>query len=185
MLNEIKKDAADRMKKSINSLENNFSKIRAGRANPSLLEQVQVEYYGSLVPLSQVGNIVAEDSRTLKVSVWEKDIVAIVEKAIMTSDLGLNPQSMGQVIRIPLPPLTQERRRDLVKVVKEEAENAKIAVRNIRRDANSDFKELLKEKEVSEDEARKAEEDIQKLTDSNIKIIDSKLNEKENSLLEI
>ena len=185
MLAEIQQDAQDRMTKSIASLDANFGKIRAGRAHPSLLEQVQVEYYGSMVPLSQVGNIVAEDSRTLKVSVWEKDMSAAVEKAIMTSDLGLNPQAMGQVIRIPLPPLTEERRRDLVKVVRDEAENAKIAIRNIRRDANSDFKDLLKEKEISEDEARKAEENIQKITDASVKEVESKLTEKENSLLEI
>ena len=185
MLTEIQQDAKERMGKSINSLENNFTKIRAGRAHPSLLEQVQVEYYGSMVPLSQVGNIVAEDSRTLKVSVWEKEMSAAVEKAIMTSDLGLNPQTMGQVIRIPLPPLTEERRRDLVKVVRDEAENAKIAIRNIRRDANSDFKDLLKDKEVSEDEARKAEDNIQKLTDASVKDVESRLADKEQSLLEI
>ena len=143
MLNEIQQDAQERMNKSVASLENAFGKIRAGRAHPSLLEQVQVEYYGSMVPISQVGNIGAEDSRTLKVSVWEKDMAAAVEKAIMTSDLGLNPQAMGQIIRIPLPPLTEERRRDLVKVVKDEAEQAKVAIRNIRRDANSDFKDLF------------------------------------------
>ena len=185
MLAEIQQDAQDRMTKSVASLEANFGKIRAGRAHPSLLEQVQVEYYGSMVPISQVGNIVAEDSRTLKVSVWEKDMSAAVEKAIMTSDLGLNPQAMGQVIRIPLPPLTEDRRRDLVKVVRDEAENAKIAIRNIRRDANSDFKDLLKEKEISEDEARKAEENIQKITDASVKEVESKLTDKENSLLEI
>ena len=185
MLNEIQQDAQDRMTKSIASLETNFGKVRAGRAHPSLLEQVQVEYYGSMVPLSQVGNIVAEDSRTLKVSVWEKDMSAAVEKAIITSDLGLNPQTMGQVIRIPLPPLTEERRRDLVKVVRDEAENAKIAIRNIRRDANSDFKDLLKDKEVSEDEARKAEESVQKITDISVKDVESKLADKENLLLEI
>ena len=185
MLAEIQQDAQDRMTKSVASLEANFGKIRAGRAHPSLLEQVQVEYYGSMVPLSQVGNIVAEDSRTLKVSVSEKDMSAAVEKAIMTSDLGLNPQAMGQVIRIPLPPLTEDRRRDLVKVVRDEAENAKIAIRNIRRDANGDFKDLLKEKEISEDEARKAEENIQKITDASVKEVESKLTDKENSLLEI
>jgi len=185
MLNEIQQDAQERMNKSVASLENAFGKIRAGRAHPSLLEQVQVEYYGSMVPISQVGNIGAEDSRTLKVSVWEKDMVAAVEKAIMTSDLGLNPQAMGQIIRIPLPPLTEERRRDLVKVVKDEAEQAKVAIRNIRRDANSDFKDLLKDKEISEDEARRAEDNIQKITDDHVKQVDDKLAEKENSLLEI
>ena len=185
MLTEIQQDAKERMDKSLDSLENNFSKIRAGRAHPSLLEQIQVEYYGSMVPLSQVGNIVAEDSHTLKVSVWEKDMCTPVEKAIMTSDLGLNPQSMGQVIRIPLPPLTEERRRELVRVVKDEAEQAKVAIRNIRRDANSDFKELLKEKLISEDESLKADYNFQKITDDHVKSIDDKLNHKENSLLEI
>jgi len=185
MLNEIQQDANDRMNKTVLSLENAFSKIRAGRAHPSLLEQIQVDYYGSMVPILQVANISAEDSRTLKVSPWEKDMVAIVEKAIMTSDLGLNPQTVGQVMRIPLPPLTEERRRELVRVVKDEAEQTKVAIRNIRRDANSDFKELLKEKEISEDDARKAEDNIQKITDEHVKSIDEKLNEKENSLLEI
>ena len=185
MLNEIQQDANDRMNKTIASLENAFSKIRAGRAHPSLLEQIQVDYYGSMVPISQVANISAEDSRTLKVSPWEKDMVAVVQKAIMTSDLGLNPQTVGQVMRIPLPPLTEERRRELVRVVKDEAEHAKVAIRNIRRDANSDFKELLKEKEVSEDDARKAEDNIQKITDNHVKSVDEKLSEKENSLLEI
>lgn len=185
MLNEIQQDADERMSKSLTLLENNFSKIRAGRAHPSLLEQIQVDYYGSLVPITQVANISAEDSRTLKVSPWEKEMVAVVEKAIITSELGLNPQTVGQVMRIPLPPLTEERRRELVRVVKDEAEQAKVAVRNIRRDANSDFKELLKEKEISEDEARKAEENVQKTTDAHIKSIDEKLSEKENALLEI
>ncbi|HIC40509.1 MAG TPA: ribosome recycling factor [Piscirickettsiaceae bacterium] len=185
MLNEIQQDANERMNKTIATLENAFSKIRAGRAHPSLLEQIQVDYYGSIVPISQVANISAEDSRTLKVTPWEKDMVAVIEKAIITSDLGLNPQTMGQVMRIPLPPLTEERRRELVRVVKDEAEQAKVAVRNIRRDANSDFKELLKDKEVSEDEAHKAEDNIQKITDDHVKSIDEKLSEKENSLLEI
>ena len=185
MLNEIQQDANERMNKTIVSLENAFSKIRAGRAHPSLLEQIQVDYYGSMVPISQVANINAEDSRTLKVSPWEKDMVAVVEKAIMMSDLGLNPQTVGQVMRIPLPPLTEERRRELVRVVKDEAEQAKVAIRNIRRDANSDFKELLKEKEISEDESRKAEDNIQKITDDHVKLVDDKLNEKENALLEI
>lgn len=185
MLNEIQNDAHERMNKTIASLENNFSKIRAGRAHPSLLEQIQVEYYNAMVPLSQVSNISVEDSRTLKVAPWEKDMVSVIEKAIMTSDLGLNPQTAGQVMRIPLPALTQERRLELARLVKDEAEQAKVAVRNIRRDANSDFKELLKEKEISEDEARKAEEGIQKITDDHVQLIDKKLGEKENSLLEI
>lgn len=185
MLKGIQNDANERMNKTISSLENNFSKIRAGRANPSLLEQIQVDYYGAMVPISQVANINAEDSRTLKISPWEKEMVAVIEKAIISSDLGLNPQTVGQVMRIPLPPLTEERRQELVRVVKDEAEQAKVAIRNIRRDANTDFKELLKAKEVSEDEAHKAEDDIQKITDNHIKSIDDKLSEKEKSLLEI
>ena len=185
MINEIHNDANDRMNKSVLSLENDFSKIRAGRAHPSLLEQVTVEYYGTMVPLSQVSNITSEDARTLKVSPWEKDMVGPIEKAILTSDLGLNPNTQGQVMRIPLPPLTEERRRELARVVRDEAENARVAIRNIRRDAISDFRELLKEKEISEDEAHKAEDNIQKITDQHIASIDKSLTDKENSLLEI
>ena len=185
MINEIHNDANDRMNKTLASLESDFSKIRAGRAHPSLLEQINVEYYGTLVPISQVSNITTEDSRTLKVTPWEKDMVGPIEKAVMTSDLGLNPNSMGQVIRIPLPPLTEERRKELVRVVRDEAEHARVAIRNIRRDAISDYRELLKEKEISEDETHRAEENIQKITDQHIDLIDKYLNEKENSLLEI
>ena len=185
MINEIHDDANDRMNKTLASLEADFSKIRAGRAHPSLLEQIHVEYYGALVPISQVSNITTEDSRTLKVTTWEKDMVGPIEKAIMTSDLGLNPNSMGQVIRIPLPPLTEERRKELVRVVRDEAENARVAVRNIRRDAISDYRELLKEKEISEDETHRAEENIQKITDRHIGLIDKSLHDKEHSLLEI
>ena len=141
MINEIHNDANDRMNKTLSSLESDFSKIRAGRAHPSLLEQIHVEYYGTLVPISQVSNITTEDSRTLKITPWEKDMVGPIEKAVMTSDLGLNPNSMGQVIRIPLPPLTEERRKELARVVRDEAELARIAVRNIRRDAISDYRE--------------------------------------------
>ena len=185
MIKEIHNDADERMNKTLATLEDQFSKIRAGRAHPSLLEQIQVEYYGAIVPINQVSNISAEDSRTLKVAPWEKDMVAPIEKAIMTADLGLNPTSMGLIIRIPLPPLTEERRKELVKVVREEAENARIAIRNIRRDAISDYRDLLKEKEVSEDEARNAEENMQKITDQHINLIDKSLSDKENSLLEI
>ena len=185
MINEIHNDANDRMNKTLASLESDFSKIRAGRAHPSLLEQIHVEYYGTLVPISQVSNITTEDSRTLKVTPWEKDMVGPIEKAVMTSDLGLNPNSMGQVIRIPLPPLTEERRKELVRVVRDEAEHARVAVRNIRRDAISDYRELLKEKEISEDETHRAEENIQKITDQHIDLIDKSLSDKENSLLEI
>ncbi len=185
MIKEIHNDADERMNKTLATLEDQFSKIRAGRAHPSLLEQIQVEYYGAIVPINQVSNISAEDSRTLKVTPWEKDMVAPIEKAIMTADLGLNPSSMGLIIRIPLPPLTEERRKELVKVVREEAENARIAIRNIRRDAISDYRDLLKEKEVSEDEARNAEENMQKITDQHINLVDKSLSDKENSLLEI
>ena len=185
MINEIHNDANDRMNKTLASLESDFSKIRAGRAHPSLLEQIHVEYYGTLVPISQVSNITTEDSRTLKVTLWEKDMVGPIEKAVMTSDLGLNPISMGQVIRIPLPPLTEERRKELVRVVRDETEHARVAVRNIRRDAISDYRELLKEKEISEDEAHRSEENIQKITDQHIDLIDKSLSDKENSLLEI
>ena len=185
MINEIHNDANDRMNKTLASLESDFSKIRAGRAHPSLLEHIHVEYYGTLVPISQVSNITTEDSRTLKVTPWEKDMVGPIEKAVMTSDLGLNPNSMGQVIRIPLPPLTEERRKELVRIVRDEAEHARVAVRNIRRDAISDYRELLKEKEISEDETHRAEENIQKITDQHIGLIDKSLSDKENSLLEI
>ena len=185
MIEDIKKDAADRMNKSVAALNTAMAKIRAGRAHTSLLDHLHVSYYGSDVPLSQVANVGVEDSRTLTVTPWEKDMVSVVEKAIMTSDLGVNPNSAGMTIRIPIPPLTEERRRDLVKVAKNEAENARIAVRNIRRDANSTLKDLLKEKEISEDEQRGAEEDIQKLTDATIKQIDDVLAEKESDLMEV
>ncbi|MFW5451549.1 MAG: ribosome recycling factor [Methylophagaceae bacterium] len=185
MIEDIKKDAADRMQKSVAALTNSMAKIRAGRAHTSLLDHVMVPYYGSDVPLSQVANVGIEDARTLIVTPWEKPMLSVVEKAIMTSDLGVNPNSAGMTIRIPIPPLTEERRRDLVKVAKAEAENARIAVRNIRRDANSTLKELLKEKEISEDEERGAEEAIQKLTDSGIKQIEDVLTEKEADLMEV
>ena len=173
------------MGKSVESLKTELTKIRTGRAHPSLLDQIQVDYYGATTPIKQVANVAVEDSRTLSVTPWEKDMVQKVEKAIMSSDLGLNPATAGTVIRIPMPPLTEERRRDLVKVVKQEAEGARVAVRNIRRDANSDFKELLKEKEISEDEERKAEENIQKVTDSYIAKIDQVLADKEAELMEV
>ena len=185
MINEIQEDAQERMDKSVFSLKKSLAKIRTGRAHPNLLDQVQVEYYGSMVSISQVANINAEDARTLKVSPWEKEMVAPIEKAIMTSDLGLNPNSAGTIIRIPLPPLTEERRQGLIRVVKEEGEKTKIAIRHIRRDANSDFKELLKEKDISEDDARHGEEKMQQLTNSSIKNIDVILSEKETSLLDI
>lgn len=185
MIDEIEKDAAGRMQKSVAALVTSMAKIRAGRAHTSLLDHVMVPYYGSDVPLSQVGSVGIEDSRTITVTPWEKNMVSVIEKAIMTSDLGVNPNSAGLTIRIPIPPLTEERRRDLVKVAKSEAENARIAVRNIRRDANSTLKDLLKEKEISEDEERAAEENIQQLTNSTIKKIDEVLSDKETDLMEV
>ncbi|EMR14126.1 ribosome recycling factor [Methylophaga lonarensis MPL] len=185
MIEDIKKDAADRMQKSVAALNTALAKIRAGRAHTSLLDHVTVPYYGSDVPLSQVASVGIEDSRTITVTPWEKNMVAVIEKAIMTSDLGVNPNSAGMTIRIPIPPLTEERRRDLVKVAKSEAENARVAVRNIRRDANGSLKDLLKEKEISEDEQRGAEDAIQKLTDAVIKQIDEVLAEKETDLMAV
>jgi ribosome recycling factor len=185
MMSDIQKDAERRMQKSIETLRTELAKIRTGRPHPSLLDHVTVDYYGSQVPLSQVANINVEDSRTLTVTPWEKPMVGVVEKAILKSDLGLNPATNGGVIRVPMPPLTEERRRDLTRVVKNEGEQAKVAVRNIRRDANSDFKSLLKDKQISEDEARGAEDAIQKLTDKYVAEIDVVLQEKERDLLSI
>lgn len=185
MIEDIKKDADERMGKSVESLKSEFKKIRTGRAHPSLLDHIVVDYYGSDTPLNQVANINAEDSRTLTVVPWEKSMVSAIEKAIMNSDLGLNPATAGEVIRVPMPPLTEERRRDLVKVVRSEAEGARVAVRNIRRDANSDLKELQKEKEISEDDERRATDLVQKLTDSHIADIEKILAEKEKELMEV
>lgn len=185
MIKEILQDAESRMKKSIESLDDQFSKIRTGRAHPSILDTIKVEYYGSEVPISQVANVTVEDSRTLVVQPWERQMVSVVEKAIMTSDLGVNPVTVGNVMRIPLPPLTEERRRELIKVARAEAENARVAIRNIRRDANGDIKDLLKEKEISEDEARRAEEQVQKLTDKYVEQVETRLKEKEAALLDV
>jgi len=179
MIEDIKKDAGERMQKSVSALNNVMAKIRAGRAHTSLLDHVVVPYYGSDVALSQVANVGIEDSRTLTVTPWEKPMLSVVEKAIMNSDLGVNPNSAGMTIRIPIPPLTEERRRDLVKVARSDAEGARIAVRNIRRDANSTLKELLKEKEISEDAERGAGDVIQKLTDDVMKQVDHILADKE------
>jgi len=185
MINDIKKDAEARMGKSIDALRQDLKKLRTGRAHPSLLEQITVEYYGSPMPLAQVANINIDDSRTLAVVPWEKNMLSVVEKAIMASDLGLNPNNNGSVIRVPLPPLTEERRKDMIKLVKAEGEKGKVAIRNIRRDANADLKGLLKDKEISEDEERKAEDDIQKITDKKIAELDKVLEEKEKDLMEI
>jgi ribosome recycling factor len=185
MINEITEDAETRMKKSIESLKTDLTKIRTGRAHPSILDHISIDYYGGKVPLNQVGNVSIEDARTLSISVWESPLVPVIEKAIMTSDLGLNPMSAGTVIRVPMPPLTEERRKDLVKVVKGEGEGAKIAIRNIRRDANSDFKILQKEKEISEDEEHRAQGNIQKLTDTYVKQVEAEIDKKESELMEV
>ena len=185
MLNEIKKDASSRMAKSVASLRQELTKIRTGRAHTSLLDHITVEYYGSEVPLNQVSNVGVEDSRTLTVTPWEKDMVVKIEKAIMASDLGLNPATAGTVIRVPLPPLTEERRKDMIRVVRNEAEGGRIAIRNIRRDAIHDVKELLKEKMIGEDDERRAEEEIQTITDKYIAEIDKTLAEKESELMEV
>jgi ribosome recycling factor len=185
VIDEILVDAETRMSKSVDSLRTELTKIRTGRAHPSLLDQLMVDYYGTDTPINQVANVTVEDSRTLAIAPWEKQMVAVVEKAIINSGLGLNPSTAGNLIRIPMPPLTEERRRELVKVVKGEGENAKIAVRNIRRDANSDFKDLLKEKDISEDECRQAEDSVQKLTDKFVANIDEVIAVKEKELMEI
>lgn len=185
MLDEIKKDAASRMAKSVASLQHDLTKIRTGRAHTSLLDHVTVEYYGSQVPLNQVSNIGIEDSRTLVVTPWEKDMVQPIEKAIMTSDLGLNPATAGTVIRVPLPALTEERRKDMIRLVRSEAEGGRIAIRNIRRDALHDVKELLKEKMIGEDDERRAEGEIQDITDKHVSQIDEVLAGKESELMEI
>jgi ribosome recycling factor len=185
MIDDILKDAKIRMGKSVETLRHDLTKVRTGRAHTSLLDHIMVDYYGSDVPLRQVANVNVEDARTLIVTPWEKNMVAVIEKAIMKSDLGLNPNTAGTVMRIPLPSLTEERRKDMIKVVRHEAEGARVAIRNIRRDANNDFKELLKEKEISEDEDRRAQEQIQKLTDQAIADIDKVLQAKEAELMEV
>ena len=184
MIEDIKKDARIRMLKTLDSLRTELAKIRTGRAHPSLLEHVQVDYYGSSVPISQAANVSIEDSRTLAVTAWDKTMVQALEKAIMKSDLGLNPVTAGTIIRIPLPPLTEERRISLGKVVHHEGENAKIAIRNIRRDANNHIKDLLKSKDISEDDDRRAESDIQQITDQHVVQADEIVAVKEKELLE-
>lgn len=185
MLDEIKKDAADRMSKSVSALKQELTKIRTGRAHTSLLDHITVEYYGSPTPLNQVSNVGIEDSRTLVVTPWEKDMVQPIEKAIMNSDLGLNPATAGTVIRVPLPALTEERRKDMIRVVRNEAEGGRIAIRNIRRDALNDVKELLKEKMIGEDDERRAEGEVQEITDKYVGQVDKLLAEKESELMEI
>lgn len=185
MIEDILKDADERMDKTLKALRSELSKIRTGRAHPSLLEHISVNYYGSQVPLNQAANISVLDARTLGVAPWDKNTVADIEKAILNSDLGLNPVTAGSVMRVPLPALTEERRKELTRVVRSEAEKARIAIRNIRRDANHHMKELLKEKMITEDEDRREEDKIQKMTDAHIKDIDQTLEVKEAELMEI
>lgn len=185
MIEEIKKDAAIRMAKSVSSLQQELTKLRTGRAHTSLLDHITVDYYGSEVPLNQVSNVNVEDARTLSVTPWEKPMVQAIEKAIMNSDLGLNPASAGTVIRVPLPPLTEERRKDMIKVVRNEAEGGRVAIRNIRRDALSDIKDLLKEKMIGKDDEHRAHDEIQAITDKYVAEIDQVLAEKESELMEI
>ncbi len=185
MINEITKDAEVRMGKSIESLKLAFAKMRTGRASASLLDHIKVPYYGNDVPLSQCATVSVSEARTLTVSPWEKELVPVIEKAIMRSDLGLNPSTAGTTIRIAIPPLTEERRKEMIKVARAEAESARIAIRSIRRDGNNDFKELLKEKEISEDEEHSAEDGVQKLTDRFVAEIEKLLTEKEADLMKI
>lgn len=185
MSKNIIKDADSRMNKTLEALHHEMAKIRTGRAHPSLLEHIHVSYYGSDVPMNQVANIMVQDARTLSITAYDKSAIGNIEKAIMNSDLGLNPVTAGEIIRVPLPPLTEERRKELVKVVRAEAEKAKIAIRNIRRDANTSFKDMIKEKTITEDEEHRAEEKIQKLTDEHIEKIDRILEEKEKEMLEM
>lgn len=185
MIDDVARDADARMNKTLEALRNEFAKLRSGRAHPSLLDHITVEYYGSQVPLSQVANITVLDPRTLSVAPWDKNMVPIIEKAIMNSDLGLNPATSGTVMRIPLPPLTEERRRDMTRVVRHEAENARVAIRNIRRDANQSLKHMVKNKEISEDDERRGEEKIQQLTDAHVKRVEEILAAKEHEIMEV
>jgi ribosome recycling factor len=184
MINDIKKEAEQRMQRGIEALKEEMRRLRTGRAHAGLLEHVMVEYYGSHVPVKQTANLSVEDARTIVVTPWEKNMVSAVEKAIINAGLGLNPVTAGQVIRVPLPPMTEERRRDLVKVVRQQAETGRVAVRNVRREALADLKDLLKEKLVTEDEERRGQEEIQKLTDRYVAQIDAQLKEKESEIME-
>lgn len=184
MINDIKKDAETRMDKCVEAFKNTISKVRTGRASPSLLDGIVVEYYGTPTPLRQLASVTVEDSRTLKINVFDRSMGPAVEKAIMASDLGLNPSSAGSDIRVPLPALTEERRKDLIKIVRGEAEQGRVSVRNVRRDANDKIKALLKDKEISEDDERRTQDEIQKMTDARIKNVDAALAEKEKELME-
>ena len=182
---DIKKNIETKMDQSIASFSNSLTKIRTGRASPALLDAVQVDYYGSMVPISQVANVSLLDARTISVQPWEKSMSAKIEKAIRDSDLGLNPSSMGELIRVPMPPMSEERRKELTKVVRTEGENAKIAVRNLRRDANESVKKLVKDKLASEDDQKRAEADIQKFTDVHIAKIDQLIASKEQEIMAV
>ena len=182
---DVRKNAEHKMQKSLEALRVDLAKVRTGRAHIGLLDHVQVDYYGSMVPVNTVANITLVDPRTLGVQAWEKGMAAKIEKAIRDSDLGLNPAAQGELIRVPMPPLTEERRRDLIKVVKHECENARVAMRNLRRDSNATLKELLKKKECSEDEERKAQDEIQKLTDKYVAEVDKQFTQKESELMAI
>jgi ribosome recycling factor len=185
MIDAVARDAETRMNKCIDALRNELSKVRTGRAHPSLLESIRVQYYGNETPLNQVASVAIESSRALTVTPWDKGMIPVIEKAISSSDLGLNPVTAGQIIRVPLPPLTEQRRKELVKVVRDAGEQAKVSVRNVRRDANQSVKDLLKEKKVSEDDVRRSETQVQKLTDEYIAEVDKTLASKESELMEI
>ncbi len=185
MIAEVKKNAEQKMVKSVEALKANLAKVRTGRAHPGILDHIQVDYYGSPTPITQVANITLIDARTIGVTPWEKKMASTIEKAIRDSDLGLNPSTTGELVRVPMPSLTEERRRDLIKVVRGEGEDAKVAVRNIRRDANAELKALLKDKKVAEDDERRAQDDVQKLTDRFISDIDKALQVKEAELLAV
>lgn len=185
MIPELKKTTEQKMQKSLEALKNDLGKVRTGRAHTGILDHVQVDYYGSLLPVNQVANINLIDARTIGVTPWEKKMGPVIEKAIRESDLGLNPSSVGDTVRVPMPALTEERRKDLIKVVRSEAENARVAVRNLRRDANHALKEAMKAKIISEDDERRAQDDVQKLTDRHIAEIDKALAQKESDLMAV
>lgn len=185
MIPELKKSTEQKMQKSLEALKNDLGKVRTGRAHAGILDHIQVDYYGSMMPLNQVANINLIDARTIGVTPWEKKLASVIEKAIRDSDLGLNPSSVGDTVRVPMPALTEERRKDLIKVVRGEAENARVAVRNLRRDANHALKEAMKAKTISEDDERRTEDDVQKLTDRHIAEIDKALAQKESDLMAV
>ncbi|MBI3146213.1 MAG: ribosome recycling factor [Pseudogulbenkiania sp.] len=185
MINDVKKSAEQKMQKSLEAFKNDLSKVRTGRAHTGILDHVMVDYYGSDVPVNQVANVTLIDARTIGVQPWEKNMLGKIEKAIRDSDLGLNPASMGEIIRVPMPMLTEERRKDLIKLVRGEAEGARVAVRNIRRDANNEFKNLLKDKSITEDDERRGQDEIQKLTDKYIAEVDKALAAKETDLMAV